>query len=65
MTFGSDGECICDTVYKIDDANLIAAAPDLLEALQDAIHAHDKHGEHADWDFAMAAINKALGVSGE
>lgn len=65
VTFGSDDECICDTVYKIDDANLIAAAPDLLEALQDAIHAHDKHGECVEWDFARAAINKALGVRGE
>ncbi|MEC5616408.1 hypothetical protein [Serratia nevei] len=32
VTFGSDDECVCDTVYKIDDANLIAAAPKLLEA---------------------------------
>ncbi|MGX5087105.1 hypothetical protein [Enterobacter sp. UPMP2052] len=40
---------------------LIAAAPDLLEALQDALHAYDKHGEHPEWDFARAAISKALG----
>lgn len=41
--------------------NLIAAAPDLLEALQDALHAYDKHGEHSEWDFARAAISKAMG----
>jgi hypothetical protein len=43
------------------NARLIAAAPDLLEALQDALHAYDKHGEHSEWDFARAAISKALG----
>ena len=44
-----------------EDKNLIVAAPDLLEALQDALHAFDKHGEHSEWDFARAAIAKALG----
>ncbi|WP_288725768.1 hypothetical protein [uncultured Enterobacter sp.] len=45
----------------IANAKLIAAAPDLLEALQDVLHAYDKHGEHSEWDFARAAISKALG----
>lgn len=44
-----------------DNGRLIAAAPELLEALQDALHAYDKHGEHSEWDFARAAIAKALG----
>lgn len=45
------------------DANacILAAAPELLEALKDALHAHDKHGEHSEWDYARAAIAKALG----
>lgn len=43
------------------NARLIAAAPELLEALQDALHAYDKHGEYPEWDFARAAINKATG----
>lgn len=45
----------------LHDYTLIAAAPELLEALQDALHAYDKHGEHSEWDFARAAIDKALG----
>ncbi|HED1596611.1 TPA: hypothetical protein R4S50_002298 [Enterobacter cloacae subsp. cloacae] len=49
----------CEREYA--NAKLIAAAPDLLEALQDALHAYDKHGEHSEWDFARAAISKALG----
>lgn len=49
----------CEREYA--NANLIAAAPDLLEALQDVLHAYDKHGEHSEWDFARAAISKALG----
>ncbi|MBH3027200.1 hypothetical protein I5Q96_11220 [Serratia marcescens] len=66
VTYGSDGECICDTVYKIDDANLIAAAPELLEALQELVHA-DCHGvknssaQVKALNKAMLAIDKALG----
>ncbi|WP_439461806.1 hypothetical protein [Serratia quinivorans] len=43
------------------NTRLVVAAPELLEALQDALHAHDKHGEYVEWDFARATINKALG----
>ncbi|HCJ9395011.1 TPA: hypothetical protein NV922_001317 [Escherichia coli] len=51
----------CGGQRREENANLIAAAPELLEALQDVIHAHDKHGEHSEWDFARTAIAKALG----
>lgn len=44
-----------------ENQKLIAAAPELLEALQDALYAYDKHGEHSEWDLARAAIKKALG----
>ena len=56
MTFNDERRAYCAA-----NAHLIAAAPELLEALQDALHAYDKHGEHYEWDFARAAIAKALG----
>lgn len=70
LTTGRDGDVV--GAYKATDgmavvnvkkadADLIAAAPELLEALQDALHAHDKHGEYVEWDFAREAIQKALG----
>ena len=34
--WSDDGECVVDHVYTEADARLIAAAPDLLEALQEA-----------------------------
>lgn len=37
IDYGLDGENVCETVYEMDDALLIAAAPDLLEALKDII----------------------------
>ncbi|EPG6435672.1 hypothetical protein WI984_002081 [Klebsiella aerogenes] len=72
VTFGTDGECICDTVYRREDADLIAAAPELLESLQE-LFAHYKEladsGDAGNWKLedepvgkkAMAAIDKALG----
>jgi len=42
IEFGGEGELICDTVYERSDANLIAAAPDMLAALEDAREALNK-----------------------
>ncbi|EPS2724964.1 hypothetical protein ACTEV3_002180 [Cronobacter malonaticus] len=50
-----------DWDFSAANKRLISAAPDLLEALQDALHAYDKHSEHPEWDFARAAIAKAIG----
>jgi hypothetical protein len=44
----------------IANANLIASAPDLLAALEDAITAHDK-GYDTPWGTIRNALNKAKG----
>ena len=36
IQYGEQGECVCDTVYKESDANLIAAAPEMYEMLEEA-----------------------------
>lgn len=70
ITYGEDGECICDTVYQREDANLISAAPELLEVLQELIADYDDfrartgrsgEGQNKLMLKARAAINKALG----
>lgn len=72
ITFGEDGECICDTVYHRADANLIAAAPELLEALRqlrdyvEDTYPTKEYGyawaeESHPMSLARAAIAKALG----
>lgn len=66
VIFGEDGECICDTVYQREDANLIAAAPELLEALTTTLDeiGHWLSQQKPDLKEKMAsAIAKALGES--
>ncbi len=70
VTFGTDGECVCDTVYEMADANLIAAAPELLEALQEMVAIVKKNTypqpdkPSSTWgrmEAAETVITKALG----
>lgn len=65
VTFGMEGECVCDTVYEMADANLIAAAPELLEALQACEKILSEIPLTVDLVedllFARAAIARALG----
>jgi hypothetical protein len=66
--WGAGGEIVCGTGSKareLADARLIAAAPDLLAALQGLLMAvdHDKARGLGQWtDPARAAIAKAEGV---
>lgn len=64
VTFGTDGECICDTVYRREDADLIAAAPELLEALKGLlvrVADDEEYGPEHAITIAREAIKKALG----
>lgn len=64
VTFGTDGECICDTVYRREDADLIAAAPELLEALNGLlvrVADDEEYGPEHAITIAREAIKKALG----
>ena len=66
VTFGEDGECICDTVYRREDADLIAAAPELLEALKGLlvrVADDEEYGPEHAITIAREAIKKALGES--
>lgn len=67
-TTGRDGDVIdsfgmsdgaTSLSVKADDMNLIAAAPDLLEALQAVVRVADRQTD--EFDMARAAISKALG----
>lgn len=62
VTYGTDGECVCDTVYRREDADLIAAAPELLEALETlVVFTTPTKRNAAALNKAHAAIAKATG----
>jgi len=50
-------------IYREADARLIAAAPELLEALENLLKVHEGEGgtQHHAGDMARAAISKAKG----
>jgi len=63
----SDDDCgveTCCCVEEHSNARLIAAAPDLLESLQNLMNHYDEHGQLLTWnvDIARQAINKALNI---
>jgi hypothetical protein len=62
VNFGSDGECVTEVVHGIENAKLIAAAPDLLEMLGDFVRCYKRDGyiTNADLEDAEELINKAI-----
>jgi len=62
--FGEDEENVCDTVYEVADAYLIAAAPELLRSLLDAIAPFNGDDCPPRWvSIARKAIDKARGIA--
>lgn len=65
ITHGEEGECICDTVYEEADAHLIAAAPEMHDALSSIIECWDgplyKHEMLPSIEKARKALAKARG----
>jgi hypothetical protein len=58
MVFDSQGRIVAERC-GYNDGHLIAAAPDLLEALEEVVAISDRR--HNAWDKAHAAIAKATG----
>lgn len=48
---------------RLANAQLIAAAPEMLAALEDLVNSFEKHRPKTYWDAARAAIAKAKGGS--
>lgn len=59
---GADGYTLAEDL-SLADANLIAAAPDLLEALQMCLAVVKPPQNCIPWDYARAAIAKATGAA--
>lgn len=55
--YSDDGECITDHVYEIEDAFLIAKAPDMLNVLKEIMDSYEKNGQLLYFD-----INKVREV---
>jgi hypothetical protein len=66
VAWSDDGELVCDVVYEEADAHLIAAAPDLLDAVKSLLPwaesaSYGGPDIAADIEQARTAIAKALG----
>lgn len=59
VAWSADGELVVEHVYEEADAHLIAAAPELLEALKGVVRVADR--ATVEFDAARVAIAKAIG----
>lgn len=57
---GATDWCVAEEIENLDDARLIAAAPDLLAALRAVVRICDRKTD--EFDAARAAIAKATGA---
>lgn len=64
INFGNDGECIAEVVHGIENAQLMSASPELLEALVDLLKwsAHLPDAANEEIIKAKSAIFKAVGL---
>jgi hypothetical protein len=60
--YSDDGECVTDHVYHIEDAKLIANAPEILYALENILRwsAHFPALMNGELHFAQRVIEKTL-----
>ena len=58
--WSDDGECVTDHVYELEDAVLIANAPELLEALQDIVRFCEDNNTSVNLEFAKDVINRVI-----
>lgn len=63
INIGEDGECVAEVVHGLDNAKLMAAAPELLEACNQVMYSYKKDGQLLNFniDIIRVAINKATG----
>lgn len=57
--YSDDGECITDHVYTLEDAKLIACAPEMVEMLQELVRCNDLGIQIGQFDKALELIKKA------
>lgn len=63
ICYSLEEECICDTVYQLSDAHLIAAAPDMYAMLEMAMNilSGDDYTNEVSTDDIKALLAKARG----
>ena len=58
--WSDDGECVTDHVYEMEDAILIANAPEILDALQDIVKYCEENNVNIELEHAKDTIRNAI-----